>query len=285
MRLYANDYTREKSMGVWLAEMEKFRRDLQHYNQGIPDEEFARILLGCVMKTHREVVRQYSQLLFNTLGGNGPPRVSFDQVMNALRSDDDMDLRAGSVAPAAAIASQTKLGKGRKNKQRGQKQVNAGKQQNQNNQQAQKKEQGTKRKCYVCGDPGHIAATCPKRVGADESESVSLEKRRWQNRKKVNNEENAELFALCVAPQLSTVQASDWVIEWILDSGSDVHVCCDRNLLSSIQEDPVTQIEAWNGSVSSRILHVDVKLLMPNVSDDGQAQIQLPNVYYTETGH
>ncbi|KAE9002115.1 hypothetical protein PR003_g18340 [Phytophthora rubi] len=83
-RLVANPFTPDRSMDDWLREMQLFRQELVHYKRGVSDEEFAEIILGNVVQTHRDVVRQFSR---HYDPGYTTTTPSAAQVMNALRAE------------------------------------------------------------------------------------------------------------------------------------------------------------------------------------------------------
>ncbi|EGZ18865.1 hypothetical protein PHYSODRAFT_382386, partial [Phytophthora sojae] len=64
--------------------------ELVHYKRGVSDEEFAEIILGNVVQTHRDVVRQFSR---HYDPGHKSATSSAAQVMNALRAESELDAR------------------------------------------------------------------------------------------------------------------------------------------------------------------------------------------------
>ncbi|EGZ05280.1 hypothetical protein PHYSODRAFT_534292 [Phytophthora sojae] len=118
-RLIANAYTPGRNMNDWLREMQLYRNELLHYRRGVSDEEFAEILLGNVVQTHRDVVRQFSKHFDPGYQRSTP---SSAQVMNALRAESELDARMDdpqqgrdiSSAQAGKKQGQQPQGKGKK---------------------------------------------------------------------------------------------------------------------------------------------------------------------------
>ncbi|KAE8971212.1 hypothetical protein PR001_g26959 [Phytophthora rubi] len=108
-QLYSNEYTRDLNLSDWLRELERQRRELQHYGKVISDEEFAEILLGNVSRTHREVVRQFSWH-YAVLAVPGAHQIvpTAAQAMNALRAEEDLDERVANEPPEVSIGSAKK---------------------------------------------------------------------------------------------------------------------------------------------------------------------------------
>jgi uncharacterized protein YutE (UPF0331/DUF86 family) len=183
-RLIANAYTPEKNMNDSLREMQLYRNELMHYKRGVSDEEFAEILLGNVVQTHRDVVRQFSRHFDPGFQRSTP---SSAQVMNALRAESELDARLEdpqqgrdiSSARAGRRPNQQEQGRGRK-RGRGKSKAKGGnqKQGRPGGKQGVRKGED-KRKYWNCHDVGHIHANCPNpKRDDDESDSQLPERKR-----------------------------------------------------------------------------------------------------------
>ncbi|GMF44882.1 unnamed protein product [Phytophthora fragariaefolia] len=239
----SNRYTPDKTIDQWLREMESLRRQLMHYGKQVSDEDFAETLLGHVSRTHRDVVRQFSKHYVVRDGGAVRPVPTAAQVMNALRAESALDERVAceEESKSARICSCGKQGRddsqqSKKNKTKGKQQKGKGryksKQQNEGRKQVDKKEET--RKCYECGEAGHLRANCPSLKSDSAVKPVISEFKRWENKK--SNDDNSgkrsgkNTSAVCchvrgvsVATAASVKTPAGTEMEWVLDSASDGH--------------------------------------------------------------
>ncbi|OWZ17084.1 hypothetical protein PHMEG_0009017 [Phytophthora megakarya] len=94
-------------MDKWLQEMETLRWQLLHYGRRINDDDFAETLLGHVVRTHRDVVRQFSKhYVVRSDGGADRPVPTATQVMNALLVESALDekMKTEESIPAGVAA-------------------------------------------------------------------------------------------------------------------------------------------------------------------------------------
>ncbi|GMF31985.1 unnamed protein product [Phytophthora fragariaefolia] len=290
-RLIANAYTPGENMNYWLREMQLYRNELLHYRRGVSDE-VAKILLGNVVQTHRDVVRQFSK---HFDPGYQRPTPSSAQVMNALRAESELDARMDEPQQARDIPSaqggkkqgQQPQGKG-KTRGRGRYKAKSG-----NPKQVGKKPDGEdKRECWDCHQVGHIHTNCPNpKRDDDESDSQHPERKRWQNKKKAgkNGEKrHVNMLFRCddISAPTATQSSLDGGVEWILDSASDCHVCTNKDMLTDLRQDDGPMVFDWEGKLSkSRGLIGEVDVRVKNANQPGiPVSFCLGNVLYTASG-
>ncbi|GMF28763.1 unnamed protein product [Phytophthora fragariaefolia] len=240
-----------------------------HYGKQLSNEYFAETLLGHVSRTHRDVVRQFSKYYVVRDDGAVRPVPTATQVMHALRAESALDERVAceEKSKSMRICSCGKQGrddsqqsKKNKTKTKGKQQKGKGryksKQQNEERKQVDKKK-GT-RKCYECGEAGHLRANCPSLKSDSAVKPVISEFNRWENKK--SNDDNSgkrsgkNPSAVCCHVSVSVATAASiktpagTEMEWVLDSVSDVHVCNQRSVLHNVRKDDAHFCQGYDGN-------------------------------------
>ncbi|KAE8905209.1 hypothetical protein PF005_g29033 [Phytophthora fragariae] len=288
--------------------MEMQRRELQHYGKVISDEEFAEILLGNVSRTHREVVRQFSRH-YAVLAVPGAHQMAptAAQVMNALRADKDLDERVAGGLPEVSIGSAKKkstnssgnpnsdksgngnAGSGKRQRGRGRYKAKAKNKDGKSAGGGKKKNDG----CWNCGEPDHIRANCPnpKQSGNSQGQNqcAGMEAKRFQNKKGGNaggakKSVDALTQRQIGAAVVGTRRHNSCVMEWVLDTATDVHVCTDSALLVDSRPDKEHIILDFDGQPKGERVVGEVRLLVANVASNHDDELMLHGVVHTPTG-
>ncbi|OWY94316.1 polyprotein [Phytophthora megakarya] len=190
--------------------------------------------------------------------------------MNALRAESALDEKIGAEEKKVAACGQgQKQGKrkrgGRgKNKSKDQKDDNKG----------GKKETRT---CYGCKEVGHIRPNCPNKKRKEDKDE--------------DDDDSSDDRAAGVGPRVrfATSERKRWemkgsagnLVEWALDSCSDVHVCNQQDLLSSLKRDEEHVFQAYDGKVSDDERTGNVHLRVVNSKQPHQdLSLHFRNVLY-----
>ncbi|KAE9271180.1 hypothetical protein PF008_g30417 [Phytophthora fragariae] len=286
-QLYSNKYTREMDMSGWLREMQLQRRELSHYGKVISDEEFAEILLANVTRTHREVVRQFSRhYAALALPGAQQMTPTAAQVMNALLAEEDLDEKVGEEMPRSSISSAKKTsnsqGKqsngnsGNGNAGKGKKQRGRGRYKAKGKDPPGKSGSGKKNDgCWNCGELDHIRAHCPNPKKTDgpqiQKQFAGMEAKRFQNKKggdgggamrTIDALTQRKIGATVVDPR----RRKPRVMEWVLDTATDVQVCTDLNLLDNSRTGREHFFLDFDGQPKGERMIGDVSLQVMNVT-------------------
>jgi hypothetical protein len=306
-QLYSNKYTRDLNLSDWLRDMELQRRELQHYGKVISDEEFAEILLGNVSRTHREVVRQFSRhYAVLAVPGTHQMAPTAAQVMNALRAEEDLDERVAEELPQASIGSAKRksvnssgsqkagnsgkggAGNGKRQRGRGRYKAKAKNQDGKSAGGGKKKNDG----CWNCGEPDHIRANCPNPKQSDTSQGqkqcAGMEAKRFQSKKGGNAGGAQSIDALTQrhigAAVINSRRSKSCVMEWVLDTATDVHVCTDATLLANSRPDKEHIFLDFDGQPKGERVVGEVRLLVTNVTLNHDEELMLHGVVHTPTG-
>ncbi|ETN21948.1 hypothetical protein PPTG_02016 [Phytophthora nicotianae INRA-310] len=274
-QLYSNNFTRDVKLSDWLRDMELQKRELQHYGKMISDEEFAEILLGNVSRTHRDVVRQFSRhYAVLALPGAHQLAPTVAQVMNALLLRKILMNR--SLRKCLGNA-----GKGKK--QRGRGKYKAKKKTQDRNVQ---KSDG----CWECGEHGHIKANCPNKKSGDDSSgqnaSAGMESKRWQNKKgddakKAKKSVDALTQRKIGATVVGARRHKPSMVEWVLDTATDVHVCTNKELLTDRRTDWEHIFLDFDGQTKGDRMVGTLSLQVMNTVSHHEEVLTLANVVHT----
>eukprot|EP00644_Phytophthora_capsici_P014768 jgi/Phyca11/573417/estExt2_Genewise1.C_PHYCAscaffold_530191 len=297
---YCHRYTPEKTIESWLQEMEKVRRNLLHFGFHISDEDYAETLLSHVSRTHRDVVRQFSRH-YVVRGDSGKrPIPTSDQVMNALRAESALDEKMGldeqKPVGVAACEKQSKQKQGKGKRKRG----HAKSKPTESSSSGKKKKET--RTCYGCGEVGHIRPNCPKRNQAKDSDDDSVdgraggedsaesERKRWQSRANKNNDhKRKKTSAVGCFPRGTLVigsveNKSDGIVEWALDSCSDVHVCNQMDVMARLEKDLEHTFQGYDGTTTDNEKVGNVHLRVVNDKQPHQEiPLELKSVLYKQS--
>lgn len=299
---YSNTYTPDKPMETWLREMEKMRRNLLHYGKQIDDRDFAETLLGHVSRTHRDVVRQFSKHYVVRGSADNRPVPTAAQVMNALRAESALDEKMGAEEKKAAGVAACGKGQKQGKRKRGGRGKNKSKDQKDDNKSGRKET----RTCYGCGEVGHIRPNCPNKKRKEDKDEddddssddraagvgprvhfATSERKRWESKAgKSDDSKRRKVEAVgCISRDtlvVGSVKGSAGnLIEWALDSCSDVHVCNQQDLLSSLKKDEEHVFQAYDGKVSDDEQTGNVHLRVVNSKQPHQElSLQFRNVLF-----
>lgn len=135
---------------------------------------------------------------------------------------------------------------------------------------------GTKGKCFLCNKSGHWKRSCPllkeRHSSDDEASNMDPTYRRWQP----SNQ------SIAMVLRRDAVHAC--VNEWILDSGSDVHVCIDRGQLLNVRTDDDVEYMTWTGDATRADLIGDVMLTVNDERARKRRTVHLKDVRYSSGG-
>lgn len=112
--------------------------------------------------------------------------------------------------------------------------------------------------CYRCGKKGHYQSACPEKASMA----------------RMAREAEEETWALQVRAKTSEIQRD----EWIVDSGSSVHVCNDKNAFMELDESVKKELVVANGKIVATAGIGKIKLKVSNGS--GMQNITVEEVLY-----
>ncbi|KAE8989640.1 hypothetical protein PR001_g21721 [Phytophthora rubi] len=217
--------------------------------------------------------------------------------MNALRAESALDEKMGAEEqkPAGIAACGNPSGQPKEKKQdQGKdkrKKGARGKKQKDDKQLGKKSGKQETRTCFHCGKVGHLRANCPNRDedSSDDQEMGSQtaisERKRWQSKSKDgNNNKRKKISAVGCFPRGTftvgsvSITAED-IVEWALDSASDVHVCKQPELLVQLHQDTKNVFQGYDGRITDneRVGNVHIRVVN-NKQTHQEVPLQLQNV-------
>ncbi|OWZ03552.1 polyprotein [Phytophthora megakarya] len=255
-KLYGAKYVKGINMDKFLEELEDYRRQLENMNVIIHDAEMANIVLTAVEGTHRNFVQTFNRV-------ENPPELN--RVLNSLRSEAEID-KAEEEQKSTPNDDSKLIGAVRgKRSWKGKKQRRFG---------GSKKAQGGKqwketRECHHCHKVGHLKANCKALItktkssehDSDEDDNEATGTSRKTNLKQKKSKKigfvgrwskNPHIIGMMQSAYAENLQVlactSDMATqEWMLDTGTDVHVCTTASsFLNGISEDN-EYFDDWRG--------------------------------------
>ncbi|KAE9353649.1 hypothetical protein PF008_g4912 [Phytophthora fragariae] len=258
-KLYGARYEKGKHMDKFLEGLEDLRRQLENMNMPIEDADMASIILTAVESTHRTIVRMFNQ------DGNPP---DLNRVLNTLRGEAEID------------SAENERNAGKESDEEDKKQIGSMKQGKgkppQKGKLPKKKGGGKKpyvenRKCHYCGEKGHLQAACRFRLAdlkkkqeksddEDDSEAGNIPARKNKKSNTVGmmrwtkNSARSESIGMLQAVTDQSILAAttnSHPQEWMLDTGTGVHVCTSDSAFAYLEEDEDMMFLDWKGGSAS----------------------------------
>lgn len=147
--------------------------------------------------------------------------------------------------------------------------------------------------CWNCGGHGHIRVNCPNPKKSDNSQSqkqyAGMEAKRFQNKKggdATGVRKSIDALTQCKigATVVGGRRRKSRVMEWVLDTATDVHVCTDLKLLNISRPDREHLFLDFDGQPKGNRMVGDVNLQVMNVRSRRDEVLTLTGDVHTPTG-
>ncbi|KAE9236004.1 hypothetical protein PF005_g1215 [Phytophthora fragariae] len=295
-QLYQCFHEQDQLMADYLRTMTHMRQQLRNVGSehAISDDEMARLLLMGVAMTHRELVEQFD---LPTRQGSPP---TLQQVTNALRSRDECDRMANGNQGGGVVMNMNTGGGG----SRGYAGNNGGGVGGHAGNSSGQGDRGGRKslpKCNHCKKPGHLKRDCyqykNKQAKVKAGQSSDVKKKAWsKNKTKKEPGVIEHMEFLHNGDEDSSGSEEDSIIgmfqptivsknacEWMLDTGTSMHVCINRDIFVT-QKQSKTTFRVWDVQVTRGVMSGQVVIYTKNQNSDELVKFELSNVEYSPHG-
>ena len=137
------------------------------------------------------------------------------------------------------------------------------------------------RKCYICGDPGHLKFNCPKRFEAEQTKTDKKGNFRGsdqENRNSRNDNRANTVLSECNEDSSILLMANSGIFKggWYIDSGATTHMCRSKEYFGNLKESRSNVVMA-NGS---KVKDFGIGAILTSIEDQNGKRVPVTRILF-----